>query len=236
MRRLWGVLAAALVLTLMVAGCGGSKKQESTPAGGTQTTTQPSTQTKQPSTQPAQTTTQPSAGAAYAIVAQESTASYSVREKFANQELPVTAVGKTSGFKGELVIANGLFAPSTVTVDLSQLKSDQSRRDNALKTKGLETDKYPTAELKITGTQGGAPALAEGKEVGFKLAGTLKVHGVEKNVVWDAKATLQGDTVKLAAQLKFNMKDYDISPPSVLGTLTVDENVQLDVQVTAKKS
>jgi polyisoprenoid-binding protein YceI len=211
-----GLLAAALI-----AGCGGAKQETtgSQPAPASQTTPAPAAT---------------GATGTYTVTG-ESTAQYTVTEKFANQQLPSPAIGKTSAITGELVLENGTFLPSTVTVDVKSLASDKSKRDQELQTRGLESAKYPTAEFRITGVDGTAPVFAEGQETAFKLKGALKLHGVEKAMVWDAKAKLQGDTLTLTATIKFVMGDFQIVPPDVLGLLTVDPNVQLDVNLAAKK-
>lgn len=212
-----GLLAAALI-----AGCGGARQD--TPAAA-------------PQAAPAQgNAAKPGATGTYAVAGAESNAQYTVKEKFANQELTGSAVGKTSAITGELVLENGAIKPSKVTVDVKSLVSDKPKRDQELQKRGLESAKYATAEFSIIGVEGAAPVFTEGQEVAFKLKGALTLHGVEKQVVWDAKGKLEGDTLKLNATIHFVMADFRIEPPNVLGLLTVDENVQLDVSLVAKKS
>ena len=38
----------------------------------------------------------------------------------------------------------------TITVDTTTLTSDEDRRDNRLRSEGLETDEYPTATFTLT--------------------------------------------------------------------------------------
>jgi polyisoprenoid-binding protein YceI len=177
--------------------------------------------------------TQASGSAAYVIAAQESVASYSVREKFLQQDLNAVAVGKTSTIDGELILQGETFKPATVKVDLRTLKSDRSRRDEVLRTRGLETEKYPFAEFTLAEVT--VPQLRGGQEVAFKLAGKMKLHGTEKPLTWDARATLQGDVLKLAATVTFKMQEFNIEPPNILNVIAVDDEVKLDVQLTAKK-
>lgn len=238
------VIAAGLLsMTLaLMAGCGGAKNagdstQTKPPAEAEQTQpgqSQPSPpQTGQPQTgqnEPA------AAGTQYQIVGAESTASYSVHEQFLDQNVNGTAVGKTAGITGALVLDGGKLQPSTVKVDLQALKSDKAQRDKRLKTQGLEIDKYPTAEFTITGAEGAAPTFADGQEVAFKLAGKLKLHGTEKPVVWDAKGKLEGGSFHLTGLIKFKMGEFNIEPPNVLNLISVDDNVQLDVDLMAKQS
>jgi len=174
-------------------------------------------------------------GTHYAVVPDKSSTSYTANEKFANRQLPNDAVGTTSVVQGELVLDGGALQPSKVTVDLRTLKSDESRRDSRLATQGLETQKYPFAEFTVKGAEGGVTIPADGKEVSFKLNGTMKIHDTEKPLVFDAKASLQGDSVFLTATVKFDMRDFNVQPPSIAGMLTVTELVKLDVKLTAKK-
>jgi polyisoprenoid-binding protein YceI len=213
-----GLLAAAVL-----AGCGG-KKDESTPAAAPQ---------QQGSNAPA-----PAASAAegkYTIVQAESSAQYSVKEVFLADSLNNTAVGKTNVITGELVLSKGVIQPSKIVVDVTTLKSDKAQRDNKIKTDGLESNKFKTAEFSITGVEGTPPVIGA-TEASFKLKGKLLVHGVEKDVVWDAKWKLDGDKVKLDATINFTMADFNITPPNILNMIKVDENVQLDVSLVATRS
>lgn len=249
--KMW--LAGALAAVLLVAAGCGSKKADQAAApvqpGSQQVQGSPAAQAGQPAqsnpaaqTNPPAPASQPVQGSpaaqtvSYAIVKAQSTTSYSVHEKFLQQNLPGVAVGKTSEVTGNLVLSGGAFASSTVTVDLRTLKSDKAQRDRVLHGEALETDKYQFAEFTVTGVEGAAPAFADGQAVPFKLAGKLKLHGVEKPVVWDAKATLSGGTITLDGTVQFKMQDFNITPPNRLNVIAVDDNVQLDVHLTAIKS
>jgi polyisoprenoid-binding protein YceI len=218
------LILAGLLVAALVAGCGGSKKADQPAAP---VTAQP---------QPGQPVTQGgTADGTYTIVSADSTASYSVHEKFLQQNLPGIAVGKTSAVAGSLVFSAGAVKPSQVTVDVSTLKSDKGQRDQVIKNQGLESSKYPQAEFSITGVEGTVPAIA-GQEVAFKLKGNLKIHGTEKPVVWDAKAHTEGNKLFLTGTIQFKMDQFGITPPSKLGIIEVDDNVQLDVTLVGQKS
>ena len=78
----------------------------------------------------------------FTIVPEQTEASYQVQEKFLNRDLPNMALGKTNAVTGELQVSlDG--KPSgkvtKITVDLRTLTSDQSRRDNRIRTQWLES-------------------------------------------------------------------------------------------------
>src|SRR4051812_1161177 len=71
-----------------------------------------------------------------------SVAGYRVREKLAQLPAPSDAVGRTGAVTGQVTITDRSGAYSaenaTFTVDVSQLASDQSKRDNKIRSIGLE--------------------------------------------------------------------------------------------------
>lgn len=150
-----------LVAAVALSGCG-AKQQPAAPE---------SKVAEQPKAAPeAKPATATPKGTRYAVVADQSKASYTANEKFANRQLPNDAVGTTSAVQGELILDGGALQPSKVTVDLRTLKSDEPRRDSRLLTQGLESQKYPFAEFTVKGAEGGVTIPSDGKEVSFKLA------------------------------------------------------------------
>ena len=149
------------------------------------------------------------------------------------------ALGKTNAVTGELQVSlDG--KPSgkvtKITVDLRTLTSDQSRRDNRIRTQWLESEKYPFAEFTSTDAQGIPDSYTEGQEVNFKLTGDMKIRDVTKPVTFDVKGKLEGDTITGSATSKILMKDFGFDPPSVAGMLTVDDGVTVTINFTAKEA
>jgi len=227
-KRMMFLGAVLLSLSLLISGCGAAEEDhgghEAAPA---------TSETKPAESKPAATNPGDPNGT-YTIVPDQSSTSFEVKEVFLVDSLNATAVGKTSGIKGDLILENGSFKPSTVVVDVTTLKTDQAMRDRQLKNRAIETDKYKTAEYTIEGVEG-AINLADGKEASFKLKGLATIHGVQKPLVWDATAKLEGDTLKLDATVTFDMALFEIEPPNVAGRIRVDETVTLNVSFVAKK-
>src|SRR5687767_7996321 len=82
-------------------------------------------------------------------------AGYRVREKLASLPAQSDAVGRTTAITGQVTIAgeSGSYTAGNAdfTVEVAQLKSDESRRDNRIRTTGLETDKHPQATFAAAG-------------------------------------------------------------------------------------
>jgi len=85
----------------------------------------------------------PDGAVTYVVDGEESLASYTVEEELAGQG-DVTAVGTTTAVVGEIVLdADGNpLAGSRIDIDLRTLQTDETRRDNYLRTNSLESDTY----------------------------------------------------------------------------------------------
>jgi polyisoprenoid-binding protein YceI len=146
------------------------------------------------------------------------------------------AVGTTSAITGDLYLttqglASGL--PSKFSVDLRQLRTDESMRDNYVRQNVLQTSRYPMAEFVAESLTGFPASYVEGQEASMTLSGTLTIHGVSKKADWTVKARRAGDTLTGIADIRFNMSEYGIRPPSV-PVAQAEDGVQLQVTITAK--
>ena len=84
----------------------------------------------------------------------ESSVVYRVNETlFTQGNLLATAVGTTTAVRGEITVDRARPANSrigTVTIDISQFKSDSQRRDSRIRQDWLESAKFPNAEFTAT--------------------------------------------------------------------------------------
>lgn len=166
-------------------------------------------------------------GTAYYVDTAQSEASYAVDETFLGQRLDVTAVGKTSALAGAIVLEDGVIRPSTVEVDLTTLRSDQSRRDNRVQ-QALDTRNHPRAIFQITGAEGD-PVLTEGQEVPIKLNGTMTIKGVDRPVTFSGTAKLADGVLTLTAETTFAMTDFGVNPPNIANFVAVEDEVTVAV-------
>lgn len=173
----------------------------------------------------------------YEIVSDESEARYRVEEELRGIG-DTEAVGTTNAFIGQILFdANGMpLQCSRFDVDLRTLTSDESRRDNYLYNNTLETATYPLATFVLTGVEGLDGALVDGEETTFFLIGNLSLHGVTRQVAWEATITKNGETIAGSASLSFEMPQFDIEPPRVGPVVSLDETVVLEIDITAKQA
>lgn len=173
-------------------------------------------------------------GKSYKIIEGQSTAWYLAGEKLASLPLPSTAKGVTNDVTGEFHLADGGLDPSkptTFTVGLKSLKSDQGQRDRRVQD-ALETSKFPTATFTAKSLTG-LPADFGATHVVMQLTGTFELHGVKQEVTWELKAKRDGDILSGLATLKLKYSDFNITPPNIAGFVSVEDNLTLQVQLFA---
>lgn len=169
------------------------------------------------------------------------TARYRVAEQLVGLNVLSDAVGTTSTVTGSIVIApdGSIAKDSKITVDMRTFSSDQEPRDNFIRTRTLETDKFPMLEFVPTRTKGltlPLPSPPRIQAIGFQLIGNVTLHGVTKEVTFDVVATLRGGTVAGLARGSLLFADFKITKPSVPVLLSVDDKIQIEVEFRANRS
>lgn len=152
----------------------------------------------------------------FVVVRGDSSAKYVVEETLSG--LPATAVGVTTDVTGEIyLMPEGLYggAESKFMVDLSTLKTDESRRDNFVRSNVLETNRYQFAEFVIESVDGFPAGYVEGEEASLTLSGTMTIKDVSLPMTFNVLARQAGDTLTATADTQFNMSDFGIDPPQV---------------------
>jgi polyisoprenoid-binding protein YceI len=175
----------------------------------------------------------------FRIVPAQSETSYEVQEKFARLPAPTKAVGRTNMIEGEFRLAVGA-APALLNnrfaVDLRTLQSDSGRRDQLIREQWLESARYPMAEFTATRVEQLPPTVIEGQEVPLKITGNLTIRDVTREVTFDARAKVEGNTLSGTATTFLLMRDFGFEPPSILGIVTVEDGVNLTVRFTAAEA
>jgi polyisoprenoid-binding protein YceI len=152
----------------------------------------------------------------FVVVPGDSSAKYVVEETLSG--LPATAVGVTTDVTGEIYLTReGLYdgAESKFMVDLSTLKTDESRRDNFVRDNVLQTRQFQFAEFVIESVDGFPVGYIEGDEASLTLAGTMTIKDVSLPMTFTVLARQAGDTLTATADTEFNMSDFGIDPPQV---------------------
>ncbi len=157
---------------------------------------------------------------------------YRVREQLATLPAPSDAVGRTSAVSGALEIDGLEISSVEVTADLTQLASDESRRDDRIRSSGLETDTFPEATFALTEPIAFDTEPADGETVEVTATGDLTLHGVTRSVQIPLQARRTGETIEVVGSLEVVFADYDIVAPSFGGFVTVEDHGTIELQLT----
>jgi polyisoprenoid-binding protein YceI len=173
-------------------------------------------------------------------VAADSVAGYRVREQLASLSAESDAVGRTDKVTGSITVETSgtttTLTAASLSVDMTTLRSDESRRDNRLRNEGLETDAYLTATFVLTAPVEVPAAALTGTASDVTLTGDLTVHGVTKWVQIPAQAQLVDGTIQVAGSLTFPLSDYAIVAPNVGGfIISIADEGTLEFLVTFAK-
>ena len=168
-----------------------------------------------------------------------SIAGYRVREKLAALPAPSDAVGRTGAITGQFVLTQEGRAykvdMADFTVDVAQLKSDEARRDNKIRSIGLETDKFPQATFALTSPVSIPADAADGKAVTVQSEGNLTLHGVTKKVSVPLQVQRDGAQIKIVGNHEFGWADFGMTAPSVGSFVTVTGNPKLEFSLLMSK-
>jgi polyisoprenoid-binding protein YceI len=170
----------------------------------------------------------------------DSQAGYRVREKLAQLPAKSDAVGRTSDVTGEAmleaVVTSLRMTGASFTVDLRTLESDRSMRDNRIRRQGLESNRFPTATFKATAPIDVPPAALNGGSVKVRTTGDLTLHGVTRPVTMDLDAQLNGSRIEVVGNYTFPFSDFGMTPPSIGGFVTVDNDATLELHLFLAKA
>lgn len=163
-----------------------------------------------------------------------STARYKVTEQLAGISFPSEAVGTTQAITGALIInPDGTFAAgSKISVDLRTIASDQGMRDNYVRTRTLETEKFPMMEVVPKKANGLPSPLPSGSQaqVGFQLVTDVTLHGVTKEVTWNVVAVLGAAQVGGRATATVDFATFNMTKPSLARLMSVDDKIGLEIE------
>jgi polyisoprenoid-binding protein YceI len=136
-----------------------------------------------------------------------------------------TAVGRTSAVTGTVTVDGDRVEAADLAVDMRRLRSDQERRDDTLRYRGIETDRYPTARFTLT-----APVAIASRD--RHTQGTLSLHGRRAAI----DVTVRGQRVadgrlELVGSAPIEFGRFAIEPPSVAGLVTVRDHGVLEFRL-----
>jgi polyisoprenoid-binding protein YceI len=169
-----------------------------------------------------------------------SEAGYRVRDSFAREPSASDSVGTTRAVTGGLTVqAEGqeyTLKDIDIEVDLSKLENVSPRRENRLRTGGLDTDSYPWARFVGKGPISLPDAAAAGRTVELTLEGLLTIHEVTKQVSIPIAARIDGEHAQVVGSFTFPMAQFGIQPPDVANIVTTEPTGTMEFRLLFAKA
>ena len=171
------------------------------------------------------TTADPSAGGAASgsldgnwKVTSGSQAGYRVKEILFGQNNE--AVGRTTAVTGDATIAGTKVTAANVTVDLTKVSSDKSRRDDQFQHRIMDTSSFPTSTFKLTQP---IDLPSTTGRVSTKATGDFTAHGVTKPVTADLQSERSGNTIRVSGSIPVTLANWNIPNPS-FGPISTEDH------------
>jgi polyisoprenoid-binding protein YceI len=161
---------------------------------------------------------------------------YRVKEQLTFLGSPNEAVGRSSAVTGTMEVAGDTVEQVRIEADLTQLTSDEGRRDNAIRQRGLESERHPTATLELAEPIQLASTPVQGQDVRGQGAGRLTVHGVTREVDLDLTGRWSGSTIQVVGQLPVKMTDYQIEPPRFGPVVSIEDSLAVDFNLVFERA
>ena len=161
---------------------------------------------------------------------------YRVKEQLAFLDSPNEAVGRSTAVTGTMEVAGDTVESVRIEADLTRLTSDESRRDNAIRLRGLESERFPKATLELAEPIRLAGAPAQGREVRGRGTGRLTVHGVTREVDLDLAGRWNGSTIQVAGQFPVKMSDFQIEPPRFGPVMSIEDGLTVDFNLVFQRA
>lgn len=191
-----------------------------------QPTAPAATEAGQPAATAAAPSTTAGAGTVYKIDPTQSEAHYEVGETFFQGNRFNLAIGRTKGIAGEVLVDFANPANSqigTIVIDVSQLASDEGRRDNFIRNNALQSSQYPQVTFKPTKVEGLPASVKPGDQLTLKVTGDLTVKEITKPVTFDVTLTANQDKVNGTASTEIVLSDFAAGPIQLAMLQTEDK-------------
>jgi polyisoprenoid-binding protein YceI len=161
---------------------------------------------------------------------------YRVTEQLTFLSSPNEAVGRSKAVTGTMQVAGDTVETVRIEADLTQLTSDETRRDNAIRQRGLESERYPTATLELTEPIQLEAAPVQGEEIEGEGKGQLTVHGVTRPVDLSVEGRWSGETIQVVGQLPVKMTDFQIEPPRFGPVVSIEDSLNVDFNLVFERA
>lgn len=147
-----------------------------------------------------------------------------------------TAVGRTGDVTGSLTIEGGTLIAAEVTVDMTTIVSNESRRENAIR-RAVGAADFPNATFVLTEPVELPEGLAAGDAVSIDAVGDLTVKGTTNEVTFAIDAAVRDDGFGvITGSTSIIWDDFGVTPPSAPIVVSVADQGTVEFQLIVRRS
>jgi polyisoprenoid-binding protein YceI len=161
---------------------------------------------------------------------------YRVQEQLVGGAIEQATTGRTSDMTGSFAITGKTVQDVTVTADLRTLTSDRTQRDDAIKDRGLESNRFPEAKFVLSEPIERPTVPAVGETVTATAKGDFTLHGVTKQVEIPVEGRWDGRDVQVVGRLHIVFADYGIQAPTSPVVASIDDEGEMEFQIFFRKA
>jgi polyisoprenoid-binding protein YceI len=173
----------------------------------------------------------------WVVRSSESIVGFRAREKYLSLPVPSEVVGRTSVVHGTMETRGGAIVATRVVVDMRTLETNDSRRDENLRSsQGPIWDEHPYGRFTLGSQPVRLDRLSGESAADVVARGTLRIHDVDRRVEFPLQVQLSGGRFQVAGRLRTKMTSFGFDPPSVAGLTTVRNGVTIEVKLTFVRS
>lgn len=142
--------------------------------------------------------------------------------------------GSTQDVTGSVVIAEGQLTAGEIIVDMSNVVTDQDVRDESVRNKLFETNRYPTAAFHITEPVDVSQVPDDGTPGSIDITGDLTIKGTTHEITQTFDALRDGDYLVVSASPVIDRNDYGVTSPQMIAADIADEGT-IDLRLSFRK-
>ena len=162
------------------------------------------------------------------ILGEGSTAKYSIGERLARFDTPITAEGITTKLIGELRFdpEGNPTEDSLIKIDATSFKSDENKRDNWVRRNGGLGQEITFV---VTDFQNLPWPLPSSDSATFVISGDMTLSGATVSTSWDTTANFSAGEIVGVAKTSITWDQFNLSKPRLPFIISVDDEIFLEL-------
>lgn len=142
--------------------------------------------------------------------------------------------GSTQAVDGGATIEEGTLTAGEIVVDMTEVSTDNERRDINVRTKIFHTDEYPEAVFTITEPVDVSEVPGDGTPGKVTLSGEMEIRGETRPLIHEFDILRDEDMVIVSGDIDINRHDFGVEAPEFVAA-KIDDTGQLNIRIALAK-